>query len=191
MTEPKQIATLPPIEEIRQEVPRSPRTGEPPRPVLVAIAAVALYLAAAALAVVYGIRWWEAAHPETYPTSARLLEWVQPEPGRWLSLALEGVFASVLVLAAGACGVVGFQAWNGWRWSRWAGLVALGFVGGFVAIVDDWAFVGLGLAAIGVTLLFLPPVTRYFQRWAAVRAEQPAPYRRPSQIHYGRLPRFR
>ena len=191
MTEPKHIATLPPIEEVRGDIPRSPRTGEPKRPLVLAIAAVTLYLAAAALAVAYGLRWWEAAHPETYPTSARLLEWVEPEPGRWLSLTLEGVLAAALVLAAGAAAVVGFQAWNGWRWSRWASLVALVLVGAFTAITTNWAFIGAGLAVVGVALLFLPPVTRYFREWDEVRAAQPTPYRRPSQIFYGRLPRFR
>lgn len=191
VTEPKQIATLPPIEELRNDVPLSPRTGEPKRPVPVAIAAVLLYLAATALAVVYGFRWWEAAHPETYPTSARLIEWVDPDPGKWLSLLLEGIFAAALVLAAGACAVVGFQAWNGWRWSRWAGLVALVLTGAFVAIIDNWALIGLGLAAVGTALLFLPQVGTYFRRWDQVRAEKPTPYRRPDRIQYGRLPRFR
>lgn len=191
MTEPKHIATLPPIEEVRGDIPRSPRTGEPRRPAVLLIAAVAAYLAAAAFAVTYGLHWWRAAHPDTYPTSARLVEWVAPEPGKWLSLTLEGVLAAALVLAAGSVAVAAFQAWNGWRWSRWAGLVALAFAGAFTAITTNWAFIGLGLAVVAMALLFLPPVTRYFREWEAVRAEQPTPYRRPARIYYGRLPRFR
>ena len=134
---------------------------------------------------------WLAAHPESYSTSARLIQWVAPEPGKWVSLTLEGVFAASLVIAAGACGVVGFQAWNGWRWARWAGLAALVLAGGFATVLNDWAFVGVALAVPGVALLFLPDVTRYFAHWEQVRAERPEHYRRPAAIVYGRLPRFR
>ena len=191
MTEPKQIATLPPIEEVRGDIPRSPRTGEPKRPAILLISAITLYLAAAALGVVYVERWWRAAYPDSYPTSARLLIWTEPEPGKWLSLLFEGVFAGALVLAAGACAIAGFQAWNGWRWSKWAGLVALALTGGYVAIINNWAFMGLGLAVVGVAMTFLPAASRYFRQWDQVRAEQPTPYRRPAWIFYGRLPRFR
>ena len=191
MTEPPQIATLPPSEEVQGAVPLSPRTGEPRRPAAVLIAAVLLYVGSASMAVAYGAHWWLAAHPESYSTSARLIQWVAPEPGKWVSLTLEGVFAASLVIAAGACGVVGFQAWNGWRWARWAGLAALVLAGGFATVLNDWAFVGVALAVPGVALLFLPAVTRYFAHWEQVRAERPEHYRRPAAIVYGRLPRFR
>ncbi|MHA6512862.1 hypothetical protein [Tessaracoccus sp. Z1128] len=191
MTEPQQIATLPPIEELHGDVPRSPRTGEPRRPAVVLVAAVLQYVAVAGLAAAYGIHWWLAVHPASYPTSARLVEWVVPEPGRWVSLTLEGVLAALLVLAAGACGVVGFQAWNGWRWSRWGGLAALAPATGFAVALNDWAFIGLGLAVVAAGLLFLPPATRYFGHWEQVRSERPVAYRRPPTIVYGRLPRFR
>lgn len=191
MSEPKQIATLPPIEELRRDVPRSLRTGEPRRPVLVGVAAVLLYLAVAAAAVAYGWHWWLAADMDTYHRSAWLVEWTEPEPGLWLSLALEGALAAALALAAGAAGVAGFQAWNGWRWSRWAGLAAVVLMGGFAALTSWWALVPATLTVAGAALLFLPPVTKYFGQWAQVRAERPVPYRRPDEIHYGRLPRFR
>ena len=100
MTEPNEIATLPPLEELQPGVARSPRTGEPRRPAVLGVAAVVLYLAAAAVAVAYGIHWWEAAHPETYPASARLVDWVDPDPGKWLSLTLEGVLSAAAVIAA-------------------------------------------------------------------------------------------
>lgn len=190
-SEPKQIATLPPIEELRRDVPRSPRTGEPRRPVVLGVAAVLLYLAAAACLAVYGWHWWLAAHPETYHTSAWLIEWTSPDPGKWLSLTLEGALAAAVALASGAAGIAGFQAWSGRRWSRWAGLVAVALVGGFTALTSWWGLAAAGLAVVGAGLLFLPPVTRYFEQWAQVRAEQPLEYRRPERIFYGRLPRFR
>lgn len=191
MTQPPPIATLPPIEESDGQALCSPSTGEPRRPAVVLVSAVLLYLAASALAAAYGWHWWLAAHPDSYPTSARLIEWLAPEPGKWLSLTLEGGFAAALVLAAGACGVVGFQAWNGWRWTRWGGVVAVALTGGFAVILGDWALIGLGLAVLGGALLFLPPTRRYFRLWDQVRAIRPEVYRRPSSVFYGRLPRFR
>lgn len=150
MSEPKQIATLPPLEELQRAVPRSPRTGEPVRPALVGVAAVLLYLAVAAAAAVYGWHWWLAAHPESYPTSAWLVEWTGPKPGTWLSLTMESVLAAALAAAAGAAGVAGFQAWNGWKWSRWAGLVAVLLMGGFAAVTSWWGLIPAGLSVVGV-----------------------------------------
>lgn len=188
---PKVIATLPPIEELNDEVPLSPRTGQPRRPAVLLVAAVLSYLAASALALSYAIHWWDAVHPDTYPTSARLIEWVDPDPGKWLSLTLEVVLAAAAVVAAGATAVAGFQAWNGWRWARWAGPVAVALVGAFALVVNNWALVGVGLAAVSAALVFLPPVSRYLGQWDRVRSEQPERYRRPAWIFYGRLPRFR
>ena len=48
MTEPNEIATLPPLEELQPGVTRSPRTGEPRRPAALGAAAVVLYLLASA-----------------------------------------------------------------------------------------------------------------------------------------------
>lgn len=191
MTEPQPIATLPPLAELEKATPLSPRTGEPPRPVAACVAAVAAYLAVAVVAIVYATHWWHAAHPGTYPTSARLIEWVQPDPGKWLSLTLEAAIAAASLLAAGAVGVAGFQAWNGWRFSRWAAPVALVLLAGYAAITQPlaWAAAALGLVTAFVTQL--PPMRLYFARWAAVRSSRPDPYRRPSRIFYGRLPRFR
>lgn len=191
MTQPKEIATLPPLEELHDQVPLSERTGQPRRPIIAGVGAIASYFAALALTISYGIHWWDAAHPRTYPSSSRLVTWLDPEPGKWLSLTLEGVLALALVIAAGSVAVAGFQAWNGWRWSRWAGLVAVGFTAGFAAVVNDWAYIGIGLAVVSAVLIFLPPMTKYFSQWDRVRNETIAPYRRPERIYYGRLPRFR
>lgn len=189
MTEQKQIATLPPIEEIQGGVPLSPRTGEPRRPITVWLAAISAYLAVAALAAAYGWHWYRAVYPETYAGSARIIRWLDPEPGKWQSLAIEGGLAAALVLAAGAIGVAGFQAWNGWGWARWAGLIAVALAGGFTAVVSDLGYIGLGLSAVAAALIWFP--SRYYRQWRQVRNERPEPYRRPGQIFYGRLPRFR
>lgn len=191
MTDDQQIATLPPLEELRGDVIRSRRTGEPRRPAVVLIAAIIFYLAAAGVAVAYAQHWWQAAHPASYPTSARLVDWVDPAPGKWLSLTLEGCLAVGAVAAAGAAAVVGFQAWNGWRWARLASIGALVLVGGFTTVTSNGAYVGLGLTVVGSALLLFPAVSRYFGEQERSRAMPPTPYRRPERIVYGRLPRFR
>lgn len=190
-TEPEEIATLPPLPVLNNELPTSPRTGEPTRPAVALVALVVFQLAAGAVAVTYGLHWWAAAHPESYPTSARLIQWVAPQPGKWLSLTLEGVLAATAALVAGACGVAGVQAWRGWKASRWVGLAALLLTGALAALFDWSALVSVGLALVGAVLLFLPPMTRFFRDFTTFRSLGHAPYRRPERVFYGRLPRFR
>ena len=185
------IATLPPLPVLNNELPTSTRTGEPPRPALALVSLVSLALAAVGVAVTYGLHWWAAANPGNYANSARLIEWVDPEPGKWLALALEGALAILAALVAGACGVAGVQAWNGHRWSRWAGLVALVLAGGFTALFDWTGLIAVALALVGTVLLFTPPLTRFFGAFTSFRNVGRAPYRRPERIFYGRLPRFR
>ncbi|MEZ5084869.1 MAG: hypothetical protein R2722_00975 [Tessaracoccus sp.] len=187
----KEIQTLPPIEVLHVATPVSPRTGEPPRTAELWGSSIALHLAAAALSGAYAWHWWLAAHPETYPTSARVIAWLEPDPGKWLSLLLEGLLALALVLAAGACSVVGLQVWNGWRWARTASPVVVLLAGLFALALNQPALIGVGLAALGAGLLWLPGVTTYLARWDEIRAQQVEGYRRPDAIFYGRLPRFR
>lgn len=189
--EQKDIATLPPLPVLQRHDAVSPRTGMPTRPRLVLVAHVLLQLAVAGVVVTYGWHFYRAVTPQTYPGSAHLVVWLEPEPGKWLSLTLEGAIAALAALVGGACGVAGFQAWNGWRWSRWAAVAAVLLTGALTALVS---WVGLAAAipaVIGTTLLFLPPASRFFARFARHRAQEPEPYRRPERIYYGRLPRFR
>lgn len=190
-TTPKPIATLPPLPVLQQHEAVSERTGVPVRPATILVAHILLQLAVAGVAVAYGWHWYRAAFPETYPVSAHLIQWVAPDPGKWLSLTLEGVLAAATALVGGACGVAGFQAWNGWRWSRWAGVVAVVLTGALVAVLNWVALAAVVPAVAGAVLLFLPAATGFFDRFARHRRRMPEPYRRPEQIIYGRLPRFR
>ncbi len=185
------IATLPPLPVLNNELPTSARTGEPPRPALAAVSLIVFLLASAGAAVTYGIHWWAAANPGNYADSARLIQWVDPEPGTWLALTLEGVLAIVVAVAAGACGVAGVQAWNGHRWSRWAGIVAVVLAGGLVALFDWTGLVTAALALVGTVLLLTRPMRRFFAAFVTFRTVGHSPYRRPERIFYGRLPRYR
>lgn len=188
---PKQIATLPPIEELHDGVPLSPRTGEPRRPAVLLVAAVILYLVVPAVAFAYGWHWYRAAFQEHYPISSHIVQWLDPEPGKWLSLTLEFVHAGVAGLAAAAAGVVGFHAWNGHRWTRWGVVIALALNGLVATLTNLYGLIGVGLVVAGAALLFLPRISYYFREWDEVRAHEQERYRRPATIHYGRLPRFR
>lgn len=189
--EVERIKTLPPIEVINNTVPLSPKTGEPRRPALVVVAAVILYTSIAALAFAYGWHWFRAAYSETYPISAHLTRWAEPEPGKWVSLAFEFLYAGLVGIAAGAAGVVGFHAWNGYRWTRAWGIVAVALAGVVALLMNLFALIAVGLVVVGAALLWTPSITRYFSEWAEVRAKEQPRYRRPERIYYGRLPRFR
>ncbi len=191
MSEPKEIATLPPLPVLRQDNLISPRTGEPRRPATVGIAHVVFQAAAAVAAIAYAIHWWQAVHPETYPTSAHLIEWLAPDPGKWLSLTLEVVLALLIVIVTGACGVAGFQAWNGRQVSRWTGWIALGVTGSAIAWLNLWAIPATLLALAGVGLLYVPPSGSHIAAIKRHRSKRPEVYHSPEVIHYGRLPRFR
>lgn len=188
---PKEIATLPPLPVLKQHDAVSERTGVPVRPVTILVGHILLQVAVAGVVVAYGWHWYRAVFPETYPGSAHLIQWVAPEPGKWLSLTLEGALAALAALVGGACGVAGFQAWNGWKWSRWAGVIAVALTGVLVALMSWVGLAAVVPALIGAALLFLPRSTDFFSRFARHRTTRPLPYRRPDRIFYGRLPRFR
>lgn len=188
---PKEIATLPPLPVLTNQLHISRRTGEPGRPAVVVVAMVDMFLAGAGIALTYALHWWAAAHPPTYPTSARLIEWIDPPPGKWLSLTLEGALALVVAVTAGISGAAGYNAWHGWRPSRWLALGALLLNGAVAALFSWWGLIGVALAAVGTALLWLPPAGAFFTQFDAHRARRAPGYRRPVEIFYGRLPRFR
>lgn len=187
----KEIATLPPLPQLRGGTALSKRTGEPPRPWSVAAGLVIFCLAAGSIGLLYAAHWWLAVHPDSYASSAQLIEWLKPEPGKWLALTLEGVLAIVTTLTAGALAVAGFQAWNGWGWARIAAVVALALAVGATAVFDLRGLVTVGLAALGTLLVLLPSSQRYYRDFKTHRAVRLTGYRRPAHIFYGRLPRFR
>ncbi len=185
------IATLPPLPVLNGKEKLSPRTGEPPRPWNVAAALVSGCLAAAATAVTYGHHWWRAAHPETYLNSARLISWVNPAPGKWLSLTLEGVLAILAFLVAAAPPWAAFQGWNGWRISRIGTLVALGLTGLGTLLFSNLGFVAVALTLVSSTLLWLPATAKFCDAFDNHRSVTRKTWRRPQNIVYGRLPRYR
>ncbi|RRD47154.1 hypothetical protein [Tessaracoccus sp. OH4464_COT-324] len=185
----KEILTFPPIEQRPDGPPLSPRTGEPRRPATMVIAVVLAIVGVAVVGWVYGWHWFRAAFPETYPGSAHLTRWVEPEPGAWVSLTFEVVYAALVVLAAGAIGIIGYNAWHGRRWVSLGALAAVA-LNAALLLVSWHALIPLGVALGLVLMVWLPATRRYFDLWDVVRARRPEPYRRPERVFYGRLPRY-
>lgn len=194
-TEPKQIQTLPPLEELHDDLPLSRRTGEPRRIPLLLVSNALFYLAGALQVVVYGLHWYRAVYPESFGRSAQLIAWLDPEPGTWQSLALLASLAALLAATVASCGIAAFQSWNGWRWSRIAAIVAVAFTAASAALFEYThgvlGWVAVGLAALGAVLLWLPPLNDYFRLWKRFHDGTPLVAYRPERVYYGRLPRFR
>lgn len=188
---PSDIATLPPLDEMPVEVPISHSTGQPRRSKMMLTGVLFLYAAAGASAVALAIAWWTTIHVGNWPNSINLIRWFHPGPGTWESVLLVCIMGAIGVAMTAAPAVVAFQAWNGHRWSRWAGLVVCALLAGLALLMNRPAWVALPLTAVGTVLLFLPPVSRYFQHWRVFRTPDPAPELRREPVFYGPLARYR
>jgi hypothetical protein len=187
LTVPTEIATLPPLEVTHQaSYPTSPRTGEPKRPAVLMVAIVACWLSVATTIVAFGQWWWQAAHIPTFHASARLLTWTQPDPVSALAITLVLVIAAIAVVMVAAAGLVGYNAWTGQRWVRVAGLICF-LVTGLSFLVSWWFTAAMAPLAVGVGLLWLPPVRRFFDAMAASRTVTPIVHP-TTDIRYGPQP---
>jgi hypothetical protein len=186
---PKEILTLPPLDELQPGIPVSEATGQPRRDPVMLIGIGFLYASSLVSVAALVKAWWSMIHLHTFPTSIRMVEWAKPD-----SWSLTAVLLAVAAAAAGATmvaapAIAGFNAWNGYRWSRIAAIVAVG-LSLLSILLNDWAYAAIPLAAIGAGVLWLPPVTRYFGHWQAFRAPEPRYPRDLSNVHYGPEPRY-
>lgn len=185
----KVIATLPPLEVPEAPLDLSEATGQPRRHPVMLVGAGLLYAASAVVAVAFGKFWWDAINITDFHTSARLLSWTEPRPGSWQSVVWVCVLALVACAVVAAPAITAMQAWNGHRWSRIAGIVAFA-ISLLTILLNIWALPAIALVAAGTVVLWLRPVTGYFDRWAAFRAEEPRRPRFFENVKYGRLPRY-
>lgn len=191
MAEPEPIVTLPPIDEIRRALPISTITGQPRRSKVMATGVGLLLASSTAAAVSLGIAWWDAIHVENWPNATNLIRWLHPDAGTWQSVVLVCGMGAIGATMSAAPAVAAFNAWNGHRWSRWAGLIACGIVAALAVLMNWQAWIALPLAALGALMLFLPPVSRYFDHWAAYRAPRPSRELSNEPVFYGPLARYR
>ncbi|MBO1032376.1 hypothetical protein IPV09_13635 [Tessaracoccus sp. SD287] len=185
----KVIATLPPIDVLEPPLELSETTGQPRRNPVMLVGAGLLYAASLAVVVAFGKFWWDAINITHFHASARLLGWTTPRPGSWQSVVWVCVIALLAAATTAAPALAAFQAWNGHRWSRILGLAAAG-MSLLTFLLNSWALVAIPLAVAGAAVLWLRPVTAYFDRWAAFRAEAPRHPQVYQNVAYGRLPRY-
>ena len=167
------IATLPLLTpEAEAAYPLSTRTGEPQRPVVLMVAIVACWLSAACTAVAFGWWWWQAAHIPTFTSSARLLAWTHPDPVSALAIVMVMLVGLIGLLMVAAAGTAAYNSWAGKRWVRLGGLVCLA-VTGLSFLLSWWFSVAMIPLAIGVVLLWLPPVGRFLSAMEDFHAVTP------------------
>jgi len=192
----------------RREVTISARTGEPTRVWTIWVAAAASYLATALVGVATLVVYWNAAitgsmvrdeatgdmryeyDDSRFAQASWLMGQFETEPGS-AGRVLLAVAVTVIALLVGTyCAVTGYYAYDGRRWTRWAGLVAL-VLAPLSLMLNPVAWPVTGLAAIAAVALWLPPSSRYFAAWHALRHREPVFSRPPDQVVYGPLPRYR
>ena len=185
----KVIATLPPIDALEPALDISEATGQPRRNPVMLVGASLLYASSLVIVVAFGKFWWDAINITDFHASARLLTWTEPRPGSWQSVVWVCVLALMSAAIVAAPAVAAFQAWNGYRWSRIAGLIAAA-LSLLAFLLNTWALVAIALAVAGAAVLWLRPVSAYFDQWAAFRAEEPRHPQVFEAVKYGRLPRY-
>lgn len=196
MAESAQVV-VPPVDDIAtvvaaptpaQALGLDPRTGEPIRPLPVAIGAALSWLSVAASAASLIWTYWVAV--DHFASAAWLFGQFPTEPGALLRVGLAAALTAAVLVAMIANTIVGFYAWTGYRWSRVAGLIGAGLsllllLGGRLG----WA--AIPLAVIGAGLLWLPSAARYFEAWQRLRHPSVAYAPARENVLYGPLPRYR
>lgn len=186
----KVIQTLPPLDLIEDHIPISEATGQPRRDPVMVVGMSLLYAGALLSALGWCIGWWHAITLVHWHTSTQLVMWWYPRPGSKESMWAAVFMAVIAAITVAAPGLAGFQAWNGYRWSRTLALVASGLslLGILMVPWVSWSAIPLVFAGTGV--LFLAPVSRYFEHWTRFRTP---PEPRPmvfGAVHYGPLQRY-
>ena len=170
--------------------PVSLRTGEPVRPVPLAIACGALVAGAVVSSAGLVQVLWDAATVTGYHTAARVLMWTKPQPVSFLTIVMVLTIGAIgAVVATSAC-TIAYNAWNGHRWTRIGGIVAL-VLSGLTYLLNPLAMVAMIPVAIGAGLLWLPQVSRYFGAWRTIRIAPVVRGGWADHVMYGILPRYR
>ena len=185
-----EIATLDAPPPVVIGVPDDPRTGEPRRPLVVALATVACWLAVAVTAVSVLWIYWDAVPPDNFVRASWLMGQFVTEPGS-LGRVLLAIAVTVIGLVIGSTNaIVGYYAWTGYRWTRIAGLISAALSFGALTL-NPLAWAVPVLAVGGAVLLWLPATARFFTAWHARRHPAEAFSPPVTDVYYGPLPRYR
>lgn len=208
-TQPKEIATLPPITTAIETLTLSRQTGEPRRTSTITWAVTLAHLATIPIVATYAFSWWRAVHLDTFNDSAYLIQLVSSDQqlkvgwGLVLAVVLLVVLAVLLAVAVAAPCIVAYNAWLGQAWTRKGSLVATGimafcvfwFVGptnpftGWATL--GWGWLGVLLSAVSALLLWVPDSKRFFTEWEKFGYREPRTKLDTSNVLYGPLERYR
>jgi hypothetical protein len=186
--EPVPIATLAPPPRTVIGVADNPRTGEPRRPLVVAIATVACWLAVAITGASLLWVYWDAVF--RFAQASWLMGQFVTTPGSLERVLLALAVTVVFLLIATANAIVGYYAWTGYRWTRIAGIISASLSFGAL-VLNQLAWFAIPAAIIGAGLLWLPRAGAFFTAWQ-VRRHPEQVFAPPTlDVFYGPLPRFR
>jgi len=181
------IATLAPPPPVVVGVPINPRTGEPRRPLVVAIATVLCWLAVAITGAAVLLVYWDAV--SHFAAASWLMGQFVTGPGSLERVLLAIAVTVIAILVGTANAIVGFYAWTGYRWTRIAGLISAALTCG-VLVLNQLAWLAVPAAVVGSALLWLPPAGAFFTAWRARRHPE-LQFAPPTvDVVYGPLPRF-
>jgi hypothetical protein len=184
------IDVLAPYKPAVGAYPVSERTGEPVRPVVLAVSCGLLVAGAVVSSVGLVKVLWDAATVTGYHTAARVLEWTKPNPVSFLTIVMVLTIGAIGAVVAASAGAIAYNSWNGRRWTRIGGIVATA-ISALTILLNHVAMVAMIPIAIGAGLLWLPEVTRYVAAWSTIRTA-PAMHRGWAQnVRYGILARYR
>lgn len=178
------IATLPPLDV---EGPQGPGPATPRIEALAVVATVCYGLAALASAVALAWAWWGSIHVATFRLATNLMTWTYPRPGSLKSVLLAALMMVIGGVMVAMPGLLAVNTRLGRRWVRW------GALGGLAAallavLMNTLAWVGLPFSLAGGVLVWTPPVRRWMDRWARVRALPEHAPAAPRRVTYGRIP---
>ena len=175
--EPAPIGTLVPPPAAVVGVPIAPRTGEPRRPRVVAIATVLCWLA-----------YWDAV--DRFAEASWLMGQFVTAPGSLERVLLAVAVTVIGILVGTVNAILGYYAWTGYRWTRIAGLVSAALTFG-VLVLNQLAWLAIPVAVAGAALLWLPPAGAFFTAWT-VRRHPEQVFAPPTvDVVYGPLARYR
>ena len=177
-----------PSPDARHSVAISPRTGEPTRLVAIWVATVASYLAVAVVGAATIWIYWDAV--SRFAEASWLMGQFETAPGSLGRVLLAVAVTAITLVVGSLSAITGYYAYDGRRWTRWFGLIAFG-ASLLALMLNPLAWTVPVLAGVAAAALWLPPSTRYFAAWQAVRRHEPVFSEPPEHVVYGPLPRYR
>lgn len=181
------IATLTPPPQLNRGVPVNPRTGEPRRPIIVAVATASCWLAVATTGVSLFWVFWDAV--SRFAQASWLMGQFVTTPGSLERVLLAVAVTVVALIVTTANAIVGYYAWTGYRWTRIAGLITAALTCG-VLVLNQPGWLAVPFSVIGEGLLWLPPAGAFFTAWRARRHPDQVFAPPTIDVHYGPVPRF-